>query len=165
VSLVPRRDGSTGHFPHLLERAKPGLIAVTPAGARFVNEAGSYHDFMSALFASIPAGAPVEAWLVCDHRFIRRYGLGHAMPAPLPLGPSLRSGYLKRGRTIAELARACNLRKRHWWRRWKRTTPVRATAAILHSDAARHRTTASTAIRRSAPTPTSRRSSTHRFMR
>ena len=46
---------------------------------------------------------------VCDHRFIRRYGLGHAMPAPLPLGPSLRSGYLKRGRTIAELARACGL--------------------------------------------------------
>lgn len=85
------------------------MIAVTPRGARFVNEAGSYYDFMSALFAAVPAGAPAEAWLVCDHRFIRRYGLGHAMPAPLPLGPSLRSGYLKRGRTIAELARACNL--------------------------------------------------------
>lgn len=109
VSRVPRRDGSTGHFPHLLERAKPGLIAVTPAGARFVNEAGSYHDFMSALFAATPAGAPVEAWLVCDHRFIRRYGLGHAMPAPLPLGPSMRSGYLKRGRTIAALARQCGI--------------------------------------------------------
>lgn len=109
VSRVPRRDGSTGHFPHLLERAKPGLIAVTPTGARFVNEAGSYHDFMSALFAATPAGAPVEAWLVCDHRFIRRYGLGHAMPAPLPLGPSLRSGYLKRGRTIAALARQCGI--------------------------------------------------------
>ena len=109
VSLVPRRDGTVGHFPHLVERAKPGLIAVTPAGARFVDEAGSYYDFMAALFAALPAGAPVEAWLVCDHRFIRRYGLGHAMPAPLPLGPSLRSGYLKRGRTIAELARACGL--------------------------------------------------------
>jgi hypothetical protein len=109
VSLVPRRDGSVGHFPHLVERAKPGLIAVTPAGARFVDEAGSYYDFMAALFAAMPDGAPVEAWLVCDHRFIRRYGLGHAMPAPLPLGPSLRSGYLKRGRTIAELARACDV--------------------------------------------------------
>jgi len=109
VSLVPRRDGSVGHFPHLVERAKPGLIAVTPAGARFVDEAGSYYDFMAALFAAMPDGAPVEAWLICDHRFIRRYGLGHAMPAPLPLGPSLRSGYLKRGRTIAELARACGV--------------------------------------------------------
>ena len=34
------------------------------------------------------------------------------MPAPLSLGPSLRSGYLKRGRTIAELARACGLPER-----------------------------------------------------
>lgn len=109
VSLVPRRDGSIGHFPHLVERAKPGVIAVTPRGVRFVNEAGSYYDFMSALFAAIPDGASVEAWLVCDHRFIRRYGLGHAMPAPLPLGPSLRSGYLKRGRTIADLAHACGI--------------------------------------------------------
>ena len=93
VSLVPRRDGSVGHFPHLIERAKPGIIAVTRAGKRFVSEAGSYHDFMTALFAAIRPGDPVEAWLVCDHRFIRRYGLGHVRPAPMPLRPSLRSGY------------------------------------------------------------------------
>jgi succinate dehydrogenase/fumarate reductase flavoprotein subunit len=109
VSLVPRADGGVGHFPHLIERAKPGLIAVNRAGQRFVNEAGSYCDFMSALFALTPAGEPVEAWLLCDHRFIRRYGLGHAKPAPMPLGPSRRSGYLRRGRSIAALAQACGL--------------------------------------------------------
>ncbi|MBL8383421.1 MAG: FAD-binding protein [Burkholderiales bacterium] len=109
VSLVRRADGSVGHFPHLIERGKPGLIAVTRAGRRFVNEAGSYYDFMEALFAALPAGAPVEAWLVCDHRFIRRYGLGHVKPAPLPLGPSLRSGYLQRGATLAALAARCGI--------------------------------------------------------
>lgn len=109
VSLVPRRDGSIGHFPHLIERAKPGLIAVTRAGRRFVNEADSYYDFMSALFATIPSGETIEAWLICDHRFIRRYGLGHAKPAPMPIGPSLRSGYLKRGRSIELLAEACGI--------------------------------------------------------
>jgi succinate dehydrogenase/fumarate reductase flavoprotein subunit len=109
VSLVPRRDGSIGHFPHLVERAKPGLIAVTRAGRRFVNEADSYYDFMSALFATIPTGETIEAWLVCDQRFIRRYGLGHARPAPMPIGPSLRSGYLKRGRSIELLAEACDI--------------------------------------------------------
>ncbi len=109
VSRVPRRDGSAGYFPHLVERAKPGVIAVTRAGRRFVNEADSYYDFMSALFAAIAPGEPVEAWLVCDHRFIRRYGLGHAKPAPMPLGSALRSGYLKRGRSIDELARACGI--------------------------------------------------------
>jgi succinate dehydrogenase/fumarate reductase flavoprotein subunit len=40
------------HFPHLIERAKPGLIAVDARGRRFVNEADSYHDFMSALLAA-----------------------------------------------------------------------------------------------------------------
>jgi succinate dehydrogenase/fumarate reductase flavoprotein subunit len=43
-------------------------------------------------------------FLVCDERFIRRYGLGMAKPFPIPLGPYLRSGYLRRGRTIEELA-------------------------------------------------------------
>jgi succinate dehydrogenase/fumarate reductase flavoprotein subunit len=109
VSHVRRRDGSVGNFPHLIERAKPGLIAVTRAGRRFANEADSYYDFMTRLFAAIPRGQPVEAWLLCDHRFIRRYGLGHAKPAPLPLAPSLRSGYLKRGDRIGELARACGI--------------------------------------------------------
>ena len=109
VSQVRRRDGSVGNFPHLLERAKPGLIAVTRAGRRFANEADSYYDFMTRLFAAIPRGETVEAWLLCDHRFIRRYGLGHAKPAPLPLAPSLRSGYLKRGDSIGELARACGI--------------------------------------------------------
>jgi succinate dehydrogenase/fumarate reductase flavoprotein subunit len=109
VSQVPRRDGSTGHFPHLIERGKPGVIAVTRRGRRFVNEADSYYDFMAGLFAAVPAGEAVEAWLVCDHRFIRHYGLGHAKPAPMPLGPSLRSGYLKRGRSIEALALACGI--------------------------------------------------------
>jgi succinate dehydrogenase/fumarate reductase flavoprotein subunit len=105
VSRVPRRDGSVGHFPHLLERAKPGLIAVTPTGQRFANEANSYFDVMSALLAT----GHRSAWLLCDHRFIRRYGLGHAKPAPVPLRASLRSGYLQRGHTLAELAQACGI--------------------------------------------------------
>ena len=112
VSLVPRRDGSQAAFPHLAERGKPGLIAVDRAGKRFVDEAGNYHSFMRALFARCAqrhAGEPVEAWLVCDHRFQRRYGLGHAKPWPVPLGWHLRSGYLRRGRTLEELATACGI--------------------------------------------------------
>ncbi|RUP25087.1 MAG: FAD-dependent oxidoreductase [Curvibacter sp.] len=109
VSLVPRSDGSVAHFPHLIERAKPGLIAVMADGRRFVNEADSYHDFMSALLAATPSGQTAQAWLLCDHRFIRRYGLGAVKPAPMPLRPWLRGGYLLRGRTLAELARVCGI--------------------------------------------------------
>ena len=50
-----------------------------------------------------------SAWLVCDHQALRRYGMGAVRPFPAPFGHHLRSGYLKRGRTAAELARAMNV--------------------------------------------------------
>ena len=109
VSLVPRSDGSFAHFPHLIERGKPGLIAVTRFGKRFVNEADSYHDFMQGLLQALPAGEPVQAWLVVDHRFIRRWGLGAVKPAPVPMGGMLTNGYLQRGDTVAELAQVCGI--------------------------------------------------------
>ncbi len=105
TSLVPRKDGTKGPFPHFIDRGKPGVIAVRRDGKRFVNEANSYHDFVQALSKSTPAGEVVEAFLIADHRTIRRYGLGHVKPAPIPLGPSIRSGYLMRGETLDELAK------------------------------------------------------------
>ena len=109
VSLVPHNDGTFTHFPHLLERAKPGLIAVTANGKRFTNEANSYYDFISDLLAAVPANAAKEAWLVCDHAFIRHWGLGAVKPAPMRMGAMLRNGYLKHGKTLSELAVACGI--------------------------------------------------------
>lgn len=110
VSLVPLPDGRVQAFPHLVERGKPGLIAVDRQGRRFVDEAGNYHGFMRALFERCQAlGEAPQAWLVCDHRFQRRFGLGHAKPHPLPVAPALRSGYLKRGDTLEALAAACGI--------------------------------------------------------
>lgn len=109
VSRVPRPDGSVANFPHLIERAKPGIIAVTQRGRRFVSEADSYHDFMNALIAVTPEGETPSCWLVADHRAQRRWGLGWSKPFPFPLGPAIRSGYLKRGSTLAELARHCDI--------------------------------------------------------
>lgn len=109
VSCVPQAHGPQVHFPHLIERAKPGLIAVNAQGQRFTNEANAYHDFMQDLLADTPAGEPPQAWLVCDHDFIRWYGLGAVKPAPLPLGPWLKNGYLQRGHSLAALAEQCGL--------------------------------------------------------
>ncbi|UJQ94107.1 FAD-dependent oxidoreductase [Mariluticola halotolerans] len=108
VSLVPGTEGAK-HFPHLVERAKPGFIAVDSGGKRFVNEADSYHDFMKALLDRTPRGTKPFAWLICDHRAQRRFGLGWAKPFPFPVGPYVANGYLKRGQSIAELAKACDL--------------------------------------------------------
>lgn len=109
TSLVPRPDGTKGPFPHFIDRGKPGVIAVRRDGRRFVNEANSYHDFIQGLEAATPAGEAAEAFLICDHRTIRAYGLGHVKPAPMPLAPSIRSGYLISGRTLGELARTAGI--------------------------------------------------------
>ena len=109
VSLVPKGDGEPVAFAHLVERAKPGVIAVTRAGRRFLNEASSYHDFMAALIRVTRPGDEVCAWLVCDHRFQRRYGLGFAKPFPFALAPYERSGYLQTAPTIEALAQRCGI--------------------------------------------------------
>ncbi|WP_437882791.1 FAD-dependent oxidoreductase [Pseudomonas sp. LRF_L74] len=109
VSQVRHRDGSIGHFPHIIERGKPGIIGVLANGKRFVNEAHGYYDYVAAMIEQVPEGQEVCSWLICDHRFQRRYGLGHARPAPLPVGPHVRSGYLKRAATIEQLALACGI--------------------------------------------------------
>ncbi|PHP66779.1 3-oxosteroid 1-dehydrogenase [Zhengella mangrovi] len=104
VSLVPRSDGTHGVFPHFVDRGKPGVIAVLKNGRRFVDEAHSYHDYGEALINAHSGDGPAESWLIVDHATLRRYGLGHVKPYPIPLTPALRSGYLIRGRTIRELA-------------------------------------------------------------
>ncbi|MGF6569089.1 succinate dehydrogenase/fumarate reductase flavoprotein subunit [Paraburkholderia sp. GAS333] len=109
VSRVPMRDGSVGVFPHLLDRYKPGIIGVTRAGKRFTNEANSYHDVGAAMIEACANERETAMWLICDHATIRKYGLGFAKPAPVPLGPLLRNGYLTMGRTLAELARNAGL--------------------------------------------------------
>ncbi|EXL03616.1 FAD-dependent oxidoreductase [Aquamicrobium defluvii] len=106
VSEVPYRDGTKGRFPHLIDRYKPGIIAVLKNGHRFVNEADSYHDVGQAMIRECTAmGQPVEAWLICDAKALRKYGMGFVKPFPVPHLHHLRSGYLLRGRTLRELAR------------------------------------------------------------
>lgn len=109
ISLVPQRDGSARAFPHLWGRANPGVIAVTRGGKRFVNEANSYHKFGQAMISAAAAGGEVCAFLICDSAALKRYGFGVVRPFPIPYGRHLRSGYLIRGKTIAELAHAAGI--------------------------------------------------------
>lgn len=105
-SIGRRRDGSTAVFPHIWDRAKPGLVAVNAAGKRFVDESVSYHRFTRAMYDSHKSVPTVPAWLVTDSRALARYGLG--MVRPHTPGPLLRKhikvGYLHRGATLRELA-------------------------------------------------------------
>jgi 3-oxosteroid 1-dehydrogenase len=101
-SIGARPDGTVAVYPHIvLDRAKPGLIAVGAAGARFTDEAASYHEFTRAMYHT----STIPAWLVCDRRFLRRYGLGMVRPMALGVARHVASGYLRRAGSVAELAR------------------------------------------------------------
>jgi succinate dehydrogenase/fumarate reductase flavoprotein subunit len=109
ISRPPKGDGTLGTFPHFVDRSKPGVIAITRSGKRFVNEAQSYHDFCQAMVKRCQEEGGPEAenaaWFVADHRAFRRYGLGYAKPSPVPYKHLIKQGYLVRGRTPADLAR------------------------------------------------------------
>ena len=105
-SIAKRADGSTAVYPHIvLDRAKPGLIAVNEAGRRFVNEALSYHEFVRAMYRVHRESACIPTWLICDRDFIRRYGLGLIRPRTPSLRKYVASGYLRTAPTIADLAK------------------------------------------------------------
>ena len=104
TSRVPARGGDFAVFPHIVDRYKPGVIAVLEDGTRFVNESNSYHDFCEALIEACEGLNETAAWLICDHLTLRKYGLGYVKPRPFPLRGALTSGYLTKGRTLPELA-------------------------------------------------------------
>ncbi|NGM47104.1 FAD-dependent oxidoreductase [Rhodobacter sp. SGA-6-6] len=96
--------GETLLYPHFMDRAKPGIIAVDSSGRRFCNESNSYHDVAQEMIRQGIDGVEKRAFFLADHRAVRKYGLGAARPFPLPLRPHLRSGYLTRAQTLGDLA-------------------------------------------------------------
>jgi succinate dehydrogenase/fumarate reductase flavoprotein subunit len=96
-------DGSTRSvFPHFgPDRGKPGTLIVGTDGRRFGNEASPYQEFVSYMNAN----GIGKAWFIGHKTALRRYGMGVAMPAPLPYRHLVREGYLKEAPTIEKLAK------------------------------------------------------------
>lgn len=104
-SVMRHRDGQLSVFPHIiLDRAKPGLLAVDGSGRRFVNEADSYHDFVTAMLRGSGRASRVPSFLICDRRFIADYGLGLVHPGTRYLKTFIKAGYLLEADTVEALA-------------------------------------------------------------
>jgi len=102
ISLVRDASGTVvSKYPHFgPDRGKPGSLIVGPDGRRFADEAAPYQDFVNAMVERNIG----TAWFIGDHRFVRSYGMGIALPAPLPLRPHVDSGYLISAPTLPALA-------------------------------------------------------------
>jgi 3-oxosteroid 1-dehydrogenase len=110
VSVLRDDRGNVSVWPHIImDRAKPGLIAVTAAGRRFVNEANSYHDFVQGMLRSNDREPTIPAYLICDRSFIRDYGIGLVHPGTRDLEPFIKDGYLITAPTLDGLADSLKL--------------------------------------------------------
>lgn len=110
VSIVKFKDGSEGVFPHIADRAKPGIIGVLKNGKRFVNEANGYYDYVAGMLKAVPEGEAVESWLIGDRRAVRSYMFGYAKPRPIPL--QIYTRYLNcitEADTLDQLAEKCGI--------------------------------------------------------
>jgi 3-oxosteroid 1-dehydrogenase len=103
-SVGRRADGTTMVFPHIWDRAKPGLVAVNADGRRFVDESVSYHRFVRAMYAENEKTPCVPAWLIVDSHFLKVYGLGAVRPYQRDVSGYVKSGYLYEAPSIAALA-------------------------------------------------------------
>ncbi|MEO8752184.1 MAG: FAD-dependent oxidoreductase [Casimicrobiaceae bacterium] len=105
VSLRSRADGGTGAFPHfLMDRGKPGMIAVDKSGRRFVNETTSYHLFALAMQQRNTTTAAIPAYLIADTDAVRKYGIGMVRPGGKHLASFIADGYLTEAATLDGLA-------------------------------------------------------------
>ena len=88
-------------YPHFgPDRAKSGSIIVGPDGCRFVNEATPYQPFVNQMHER----GIGNAWFIAGRGYLRNYGMGLALPAPLPVERFIRNGYLTEGATLGDLA-------------------------------------------------------------
>lgn len=98
VSKRTRDDGYVERYAHLIDMSKPGCIAVNKAGQRFGNEA-SVH-FVEAMHAT----GTVPAHIIANAKFVKKYGMGLVLPGGGKIKEMVACGYMKTGKTLAELA-------------------------------------------------------------
>ena len=108
VSVVTRKDGSPGYMPHFIDRAKPAsspsraTAAASPTRARRITT-----SCRTWCAPARTAARSAPGWSATTRRCA--YGLGSAAPFPMPIKRYLRTGYLLRGSSVAELAQRAGI--------------------------------------------------------
>lgn len=89
-------------FPHFgYDRGKPGSVIVNNEGHRFISESAGYHQFVQVMQSK----KLEECYFIADSKFLRKYGMGFALPSPFLSTAITNSEYLISARSVPELAR------------------------------------------------------------
>jgi 3-oxosteroid 1-dehydrogenase len=91
-----------------MARQRPGAILVDAAGQRFANEPNSKMEVGKAMYARDRQSRAVPCWLILDDGYRRRYAHIKGLPGRFPKSWFER-GVLKKGETLDELARQCDI--------------------------------------------------------
>lgn len=98
----------SGNHHAVMDTGKPCSIMVDASGQRFVNESASYMEIGNAMYERNKTVPAVPAWHITDHRYHQRYFYGITPPRKIP-EIWLKSGWMKRADTLADLARQCGI--------------------------------------------------------
>lgn len=109
TSVRPDVAGPAGVWPHLVDRLKPGFIAVNGEGRRFGNESAAYSAFVPMMLEGSGDEPLAFEWLIGDSQAVDRWGIGRVRPKPMSRKGFVRSGYLIEAQSIAELANAIDV--------------------------------------------------------
>lgn len=104
VSLLDNKEGQVQQYPHVIDRAKPGVIVINNKGKRFVNEAVSYLDFVKAMYKDNDEKSAIPSFMIGDSDVVNKFGLGFALPMISSKKELIKKGYLFKSDTIADLA-------------------------------------------------------------
>ena len=89
--------------------SSPHSIIVDQTGVRYMREAQSYMKFCQDMFARDKIAPAVPSWLVMDSQYLRKYMLAGSMPGTKKPKAWFDSGFLRKGATVEDLARACEM--------------------------------------------------------
>jgi len=88
---------------------KPHAFLVDQTGVRYMNEAGSYMEFCQRMLRRHREAPAIPSWMIFDSRYMADYMLAHTMPGSPKPQSWIDEGYLRRGETLEELARALGI--------------------------------------------------------
>lgn len=106
ISLhCPKAEPLRRYHHFAIDRSKPGPIIVVQDGLRFANDSEPYQEIVTTMHNK----GNKKAFFIADRTFLRKYGMGMALPSPYPVFHLIKQGYLIQASTLQELGVKINV--------------------------------------------------------